>query len=129
MYKLIRSFVRHVFSVRGRSKRIYVSGPMTGYPKHNYPAFEQATKKLRKKGYDVISPAELDEDGQSLTWTNCLIRDILFLLTCRYIGTLPGWTKSKGASLEIHIGKDVWTYSGYCFINLSEIWFSSVENE
>jgi len=77
---------------------------MTGYPKHNYPAFEKASKKLRKAGYDVISPAELDE-GKSLSWADCLIRDIIYLLTCRYIGTLAGWTKSKGALLETHIGK------------------------
>ena len=39
--------------------RIYVSGPMTGRPDNNYPAFDAAAKRLRDAGHFVINPAEL----------------------------------------------------------------------
>ena len=105
MYKIIHRFVNYAFKVRARSKKVYVSGPMTGYPNHNFPAFHKAAKRLRKAGYEVISPAELDENGVALDWANCLIRDLIFMFTCRYIATLPGWTKSNGAGLETFNGR------------------------
>lgn len=39
--------------------RIFISGPMTGLPDHNFPAFEAAAKRLRDDGHFVINPAEL----------------------------------------------------------------------
>lgn len=38
--------------------RIYCSGPMTGLPDHNRPAFDAAAKRLREQGHFVINPAE-----------------------------------------------------------------------
>ena len=40
-------------------RRIYIAGPMTGIPEHNYPAFHAAVAKLRAEGYAVTSPADL----------------------------------------------------------------------
>lgn len=84
---------------------IYLSGPMSGLPQHNVPAFNAATKLLRKKGFRVINPAELDKKEHCRTWEACLRRDIRELSYCTDIATLPGWTKSRGAKLEVHIGK------------------------
>ena len=39
------------------SKRIYISGPMTGMPEHNFPAFHAAADRLRKAGWSVVNPA------------------------------------------------------------------------
>ncbi len=40
---------------------IYISGPMTGYPEYNYPAFMAAEKKLRSLGHGyIINPINLD---------------------------------------------------------------------
>lgn len=86
--------------------KIYVSGPMTGLPKHNFPAFSRATKALRKVGYKVISPAELDKKNQKpMTWEQCLRRDLIQVVRCDAIATLPGWQDSRGANLEIHVAK------------------------
>ena len=85
--------------------KIYVSGRMTGLPNNNVPAFNKAAKALRKKGYRVVNPAELDKDEPCKDWTGCLRRDIRHLTYCTDIATLPGWKKSRGANLEIHIGK------------------------
>lgn len=86
-------------------KRIYVSGPMSGLPKNNVLAFNAAAKALRKKGYKVVNPAELDKGEPCRTWEDCLRRDIRHLTDCTDVATLPGWTKSRGANLEMHIAK------------------------
>ena len=39
---------------------IYIAGPMTGYAELNYPAFHSAAETLRRMGFEVVSPAELN---------------------------------------------------------------------
>jgi len=91
-----------------RPKKLYISGPMTGIPEHNHPAFNGAAKKLRAAGYEVISPAELDGEIEiDMGWIDCLKRDIREVVECGGIATLPGWQDSKGASLEVHIAKEL----------------------
>lgn len=85
--------------------KIYVSGPMSGLKDNNVPAFNAAAKALRKKGYKVVNPAELDKGEPCRTWEDCLRRDLRHLTSCTDIATLPGWTKSRGANLEIYVGK------------------------
>lgn len=38
----------------------YLAGPMTGYPKLNYPAFEKAVALLEEEGIKVASPHTID---------------------------------------------------------------------
>lgn len=83
-------------------KRIYLSGPMSGHPDHNFPAFNEQAAKLRAAGYEVINPAELNPDT-SMTWEECLRVDIRWLCECDAIALMPGWERSKGANLELHI--------------------------
>lgn len=85
--------------------KIYISGPMSNMPNNNVPAFNKAAKALRKKGYRVVNPAELDKGEPCRTWEDCLRRDIRHLTSCTDIATLPGYKKSRGATLEIYIGK------------------------
>ena len=46
--------------------RIFVSGPMTGYPDLNRPAFCAAVAKLRSEGHFVIDPFDISEQFGSL---------------------------------------------------------------
>jgi len=78
---------------------------MTGVPDLNRPAFSKLAKALRKKGYSVVSPPELDKDEPQRSWEGCLRRDIKYLMRCEAIATLPNWKKSKGALLEVYIGR------------------------
>lgn len=84
--------------------RIYLSGPMTGLPDYNYPAFNEAARKLRAHGHDVFNPAEAFEGNQSLTWDEYLRADIKAIFDCDAIQVLPGWRDSVGARLEVILG-------------------------
>lgn len=83
-------------------KRVYLSGPMAGLPEHNFPAFYAHAAELRAAGYDVVNPADLNpEPGK--TWEDCLRTDIRELCSCDTIALMPGWERSKGANLELHL--------------------------
>ncbi|TCV51354.1 DUF4406 domain-containing protein [Pseudomonas sp. 460] len=82
-------------------KLIYLSGPMTGLPDLNFPAFHAMAARLRAAGYAVINPAELEHPTKE--WSDCLRRDIVALMECHTVATLPGWEHSKGARLEVLI--------------------------
>lgn len=83
-------------------KTIYISGPMTGLPDLNFPAFHAAAKRWRDLGHEVRNPAEINPDS-SMSWEMCLRADVRALCDCDTIVLLPGWEKSKGAHLELHI--------------------------
>ena len=89
-----------------KKQRIYISGPMSGLPEHNFPAFNAEASRLRKLGYEVVNPAELNPDPGK-TWKDCLRVDLLELLACDAIAMLPGWQKSEGAHLEMHVAHRV----------------------
>ncbi|WP_236085229.1 DUF4406 domain-containing protein [Pseudomonas aeruginosa] len=87
-----------------RERRIYVAGPMTGYKDFNFPAFNAQAEALRGLGYHVENPAE-HGIVEGAEWQDYLRYDIGRLSTCEAIFLLPGWSKSKGAALEVHIAK------------------------
>ncbi len=82
--------------------RAYLSGPMTGLPDLNFPAFHDAAAQLRAHGFEVVNPAEINPDGE-LPWAECMRADIKALCDCDLLVLLPGWEKSSGAHLELHI--------------------------
>src|SRR5262245_23383467 len=41
-------------------KKIYIAGPMRGYPSYNFPAFDEAEAALTAGGWRVLSPAAMD---------------------------------------------------------------------
>lgn len=82
--------------------RIYVAGPMTGIPDLNFPRFHAEARRLRAEGHEVINPAEINPD-QGARWEDCMRADIAQLVTCEAICLLPGFERSRGATLERHI--------------------------
>lgn len=87
-------------------KRVYLSGPMTGLPDLNFPAFNAEAARLRALGYLVVNPAELCPDP-TMGWHECMRRDLADLLTCDGLALLDGWHKSSGAHLEMHVAHRV----------------------
>ncbi|MDF8363317.1 MULTISPECIES: DUF4406 domain-containing protein [Achromobacter] len=84
--------------------RVYLAGPMTGKADHNFPAFHAAAERLRAFGLDVVNPADHGVvDGMG--WADYMRWDIVKLAGCHSVYVLPGWEKSKGASLEVAIAR------------------------
>jgi len=82
--------------------RVYISGPMSGYPDLNFPSFHEAAAKLRALGHEVVNPAELGEHAD-WQWADYLKRDLKVLLDCDAVYALAGWRDSKGASIECDV--------------------------
>ena len=100
--------------------KIYIAGPMTGYDQWNFPAFFEAEKQLLALGCQVINPAH--NDGPTLelalesagvperpnnSWAWYMRRDLPHVLEVDALCVLPGWQKSKGASLEVQVAEAI----------------------
>lgn len=84
--------------------RIYIAGPMTGIKDLNFPLFHAEASRLRAVGHEVVNPAEVNPDPEA-GWHCCMRKDIPELVKCDGIAMLPGWERSKGATLERHIAR------------------------
>lgn len=99
--------------------KLYIAGPMTGMPDWNYPAFFAAEKWLDSIGIFGINPARTDGEnlGEALAragtpetakpWGYYLRRALLKLSVADGLLLLPGWEKSKGARLEVHVAREL----------------------
>lgn len=104
-------------------KKIYIAGPMRGHPCYNFEEFFVMANRLKKAGYEVINPAEVDTnrmfDGWQYTedkYAEVLAHDIQILSTeCFAIMLLNGWSKSPGARVEATYAKAI----GLAIINQS----------
>lgn len=78
---------------------VYISGPMTGYPDHNYPAFEQAARDIKDAGMVPLSPHTI---GQHDGWTHADYMRSALRMQCdaTHVYMLPGWAASQGAQVE-----------------------------
>lgn len=103
--------------------KVYLAGPMRGYPEFNFPAFHKAAAELRSLGHVVFSPAEKDNErhGTDISKGNqtgdeaiaaeqygfnlreALAIDLDWICAeAEAIALLPGWPWSKGARAEYH---------------------------
>lgn len=94
---------------------LYVSGAISGMPDNNRTLFNAAAAVLRAAGHLVINPIELSADRPTdATWEQHMRADIKVLMDCHAIVMLPGWHKSRGATLELQIarglGMDVYAF-------------------
>ena len=100
-------------------KRVYIAGPMSGYPGLNFYKFDNTRDALRTQGYDVISPADItrriwkdkygtdfdpngEHDGE---YGDYLLADLEELSRCDAIYLMPGWRDSKGVAAELAFAK------------------------
>ncbi|AEJ40901.1 hypothetical protein TPY_2741 [Sulfobacillus acidophilus TPY] len=85
--------------------RIYIAGPMSGYPDYNFPAFFDAAVRLRAAGYDPINPADTGIH-EGWTWSDYLRVAVGRLVReAQGAALLPGWESSRGAELEAHVAR------------------------
>lgn len=92
--------------------KLYIAGPMTGIPHHNYPLFNEVEKELVRVGYTALNPARVDE-AHSQMEPNCLVckgsthgwdwymrKTIAIMCTADGLALLPNWQESRGARIE-----------------------------
>lgn len=104
-YRLLANIYRD-----GDAPRIYIAGPMTGYPDMNYPAFHREAARLRAAGLHVISPAEITLAGTP-TWNDYMRACLAQMVKCSALCLLPGWENSRGARLEHHTASAIDNFS------------------
>jgi len=97
--------------------RLYLAGPMRSRPSFNKDMFDAEAMRLRRAGYEVISPVELDEEaGWDLEtmseadlpddWrTQVAVRDARAIASSDGIALLPDWSESAGVEMEMAVGR------------------------
>lgn len=96
--------------------RLYLAGPMRGYPLFNFPAFDEYAHWLRDMGHVVLSPAEHDrEDGLDETAERldgfdlhaAMRWDLTAVLSVDAVAVMPGWQQSAGVGIELTVARAV----------------------
>lgn len=85
-----------------KTKTIYISGPMSGLPDLNYPAFNAAASRLRALGYQVENPAE-NPEPECKSWQGYMRLAIAQIVKCDLNLRLKGWEQSRGAVVETDV--------------------------
>lgn len=95
--------------------KIYLAGPMSGYPELNHPLFFETAEALEEGGWDVFNPAQSDVEVYGDTEATieamandkdtflraALLSDLSWICEeADAIAMLPGWEKSLGARAE-----------------------------
>ena len=96
--------------------KVYTAGKMTGLPSFGAEGFRKAARVLRERGFEVISPLEMNEDAgiyvdgltgfedladQGFDLRTTLANDLnVVLLNVDAVMLLPGWRDSRGAIAE-----------------------------
>lgn len=86
---------------------LYIAGPMTGIQDQNFPAFRDAAARLRAAGYGVLDPSRHDPNIPGYTHADYLRLGIYDILNADGIVLLPGWDKSRGATLEQQVAEGI----------------------
>lgn len=97
--------------------KAYVCGPMTGYEFFNLPLFFAAEAELsdfcsivnpgKNAGGETWYEAYEEHLKNPRSWEWYLKIDLKSMLDCDRVYTLPGWTESKGAQLEVYVAERV----------------------
>lgn len=84
-------------------KTIYLAGPMSGRPDFNRAAFHRVAAALRRPvngALEVINPAEVELPAGA-TWEEYMAVGLASVARADVVVALPGWTDSRGASIEV----------------------------
>jgi hypothetical protein len=84
----------------GKTTKLYIAGPMSGYPGANYPAFNTAELLLRRAGYETVNPAKVNT-GTEAHYVDFIREDIRVMLDCHGVAVLEFWWESPGARNEV----------------------------
>ena len=81
-------------------KTIYISGPMTSMPNHNFDKFHEVADKFLHLGWKVTNPANNFGGRSDLPREDYMRTDFVGIAKADAIVMLPGWKRSRGATAE-----------------------------
>lgn len=86
---------------------VYIGGPMSNYPEHNYPLFRAVGTILKAMGFEVLDPSRPDQEGsEKRPRAELMKEDVQMVSRSKVIVLLDGWEKSDGACLEVANARD-----------------------
>lgn len=88
--------------------RVYISGPISGLPRDVYErAFANRAQWVSGQGWEPVNPVEVKLGACACPgeheWSCYMRFDLLAMLGCDAITTLPGWERSHGARAEVFV--------------------------
>ena len=104
-------------SISAHQEIAYVSGPMSGIPDFNRPAFEAAREYLEARDFIVIVPGDGEEysvtevaewkasSANRAIWMKRDFLSIIDVATC--VVALEGWWESPGARAEVLVAQTI----------------------
>jgi hypothetical protein len=88
--------------------KIFIAGPMRGYPNYNFDKFDRFEKLLKDNGIDCVNPGRISRKFKETEVNNDInvYNEMVRLQqdaqrTCNAILLLNGWQWSKGVKLEV----------------------------
>ena len=88
--------------------KIFIAGPMRGYPNYNFDKFDRVEKLLKDNGIDCVNPGRISRKFKEIEVNNDInvYNEMVRLQqeaqkTCNAILLLDGWQWSKGVKLEV----------------------------
>ena len=105
--------------------KVYIAGPINGYPDGNRESFAKVAQELRNIGHEPVNPHDIGPaehapgahsgapvDHSDHGYGCFMAPDLRALLKCDAFTLLPGWVRSKGACVE----RDVANICGKAYI-------------
>ena len=91
-----------------KNYKIFIAGPMRGYPNYNFDKFDRVEKLLKDNGIDCVNPGRISRKFKEVEVNNDInvYNEMVRLQqeaqkTCNAILLLDGWQWSKGVKLEV----------------------------
>ncbi len=87
--------------MKTRKIKVYISGPISGMPDWNRPAFDRMKRHLLEAGLEPVSPLDgIPSTEKEKPYVEYMTRALQLLDTCDAIVQLSGWDYSYGAQIE-----------------------------
>lgn len=85
--------------------RVYVIGPVSGFPGLNREAFEEAARAIDRAGHEADVPhRHVPPDAE---WADAMRASVRAMLDCDAVAMLDGWQLSPGARIERGLARGI----------------------